>query len=177
MGEGGKNKDMVLSNRNIVKNNSELIDEDSKMYLNQLLQSIVVHIAPLLTCSHVVDFMSLEDAKIKIHILNVSEITNNIIYLETEVNTRSKNNVKMENHNLYLFRLTSPSTLQPFLCISREDDTQIVTAYATENEFIISDLKGNINEILDNLIKQTSKEHKKVLKRYLDLLKNNVVAD
>jgi len=60
------------------------------------------------------------------------------------------------------------------LCISRDGDTQIVTAYATDNEFIIDTLKGNINEILDKLLKQTIKENKKVLKRYLELIKENI---
>ena len=120
--------------------------------------------------------MSLMDVKMTTHILNVSEITKNILYLDTElIITRGNKNIKKEEHNLYLFRLTASHTaLQPFLCISRDGDTQIVTAYATDNEFIIDTLKGNINEILDKLLKQTIKENKKVLKRYLELIKENI---
>jgi hypothetical protein len=123
--------------------------------------------------------MSLENMKMAAHILRVSEITKNIIYLETEViTTRVNENKKIEKHSLYLFRLTSPSTLQPFLCISRENNnTQIVTAYANNSEFIISSLKGSIHEILGNLIKQTIEEHKRALKRYLELLKNNIAEN
>lgn len=153
----------------------ELNTRINSALLKAIATTQLCHVAPLLALARVVNAKShiglsystcVEDVQIK----DMGSYTVLRILLSTVNNMGSGSSTATSV--FYTFRMITASIFEPFVYIGKNEDISDVFVYVDEQESWFSKATGNEIEILEQIYAETLKENKKILARYVYLIKN-----
>lgn len=137
----------ISTNRPIFKDDRER-DTENKFF-ELLANSDIAMIAPILTLSRMPDLDAKIGTSTHFAIRDVTNINGQVIRVDISIETKQVSGVINQDNILYR---TVDSTVGPFLCITKgTSDQQVVTAFASSNEFIVNNMDGDESAVIQQL--------------------------
>ncbi len=166
-------KNVKADNEKITtKDNHELNAKHYKTFMSLLLFSGLARVAPYLSISRSADLDSISNLKVKTQVTKVEKLmSEGTTLLCIDFKSESESNEKRTEYiQIYSFRGVYGEEFDPFVCIAKEGDHQIVFAFGNHDQFIMKRIDGGYLEIIREVEGIAEEKGMRALQRYCRLM-------
>lgn len=160
-------------NRITTKDNHELNAKHYKTFMDLLLFSGLAKVAPYLSISRSFDLDGINGLKVNNQVTGIERFMlggTTLVCVDFKSESESNGNKRTEYIQIYSFRGVYGEEFDPFVCIAKEGDCQIVFAFGNREQFIMERIDGGHLEIISKIEVIAEEKGMRALQRYCRLM-------